>query len=193
MHFVYELNLSEFGHNRQQQIAEEGATLVVGRGYGEAQLLINNDKVSRRHLSLLFQGGKVHISDLGSSNGSYLDDKRLQPSKSYSMQASQKIYRLEDKSICIEVAIRKETDTDRRAQSTTQPPGLSAILQQKREILIGRSNDCDIVINDQAVSRHHAKVFMDKDKVYVQDLQSSNGIFINNQKIRGTALLPTKR
>lgn len=47
------------------------------------------------------------------------------------------------------------------------------------ECVLGRSPDCDIVIKDFGVSRHHAKVVVDKDAVRVVDLQSKNGTHVN--------------
>ncbi len=188
MKFIYLLQLSEAGNSRQQQI-EEGSTLLVGRNGGDAQLQIDNAKVSRRHLSLFFQEGRVKVNDLGSSNGSYIENERLQASKTYALQAGQKLYLLEDKSIYIEVKIRQENESEQTGRSGSKEPvaaqGLLALLQQKNEIIIGRNSDCDIVIDDRSVSRRHAKVFMNKGKVCVQDLQSSNGVFINNRKVRG--------
>ncbi len=52
-----------------------------------------------------------------------------------------------------------------------------------KNINIGRQSDNDIVLQDLKASRHHAHIFF-KDNCYiVKDLQSQNGVFINNQKI----------
>lgn len=55
--------------------------------------------------------------------------------------------------------------------------------------LIGRSPSCDIVINDQSVSRSHAELVIEGSTVYVRDLGSSNGTFINGSRIEGTHYL----
>jgi adenylate cyclase len=47
------------------------------------------------------------------------------------------------------------------------------------ECLLGRSPDCDIVIKDFGVSRHHAKVMVDGDTCRVVDLKSKNGTHVN--------------
>jgi adenylate cyclase len=47
------------------------------------------------------------------------------------------------------------------------------------ECLLGRSPDCDIVIKDFGVSRHHAKVTVDGDTCRVVDLKSKNGTHVN--------------
>jgi len=48
---------------------------------------------------------------------------------------------------------------------------------------IGRDRDNDIVIDNRAVSRHHAKVFQDEDQYIIEDLNSGNGTFIDDKKI----------
>ena len=50
---------------------------------------------------------------------------------------------------------------------------------------IGRSRDCDIVLDDVGVSRRHAQVRATPDGWTVEDLGSTNGVLINGQGIRG--------
>jgi hypothetical protein len=50
---------------------------------------------------------------------------------------------------------------------------------------IGRSRDCDIVLDDVGVSRHHARVRATADGWTVEDLGSTNGVLINGRSIRG--------
>jgi pSer/pThr/pTyr-binding forkhead associated (FHA) protein len=57
------------------------------------------------------------------------------------------------------------------------------------ELLIGRDPDCDIVIPMRQVSRHHARVFQDSAGVFVQDLDSKNGTYINSGLIKSVFLL----
>jgi diguanylate cyclase (GGDEF)-like protein len=47
-------------------------------------------------------------------------------------------------------------------------------------LVIGRGNDSDIRINDNSVSRRHARIQPGTDGFYAIDLQSTNGTFVNN-------------
>ncbi|MHC4207517.1 MAG: FHA domain-containing protein, partial [Planctomycetota bacterium] len=50
---------------------------------------------------------------------------------------------------------------------------------------IGRSDECDIVIDSKHVSRHHARIFSSPDgQWYVEDLGSSNGTFVNGEHVK---------
>ena len=61
------------------------------------------------------------------------------------------------------------------------------ILDSKRldkpEITLGRGSENDIVINNPAVSRHHATVFTNVNTVVVVDAGSTNGTFVNNTRV----------
>jgi pSer/pThr/pTyr-binding forkhead associated (FHA) protein len=53
-------------------------------------------------------------------------------------------------------------------------------------IKIGRSADNDVKLSHASVSRHHAEIFVDTEgNVFVRDLNSSNGTFVNDVKIEG--------
>jgi pSer/pThr/pTyr-binding forkhead associated (FHA) protein len=58
-----------------------------------------------------------------------------------------------------------------------------------REIIIGRSSDLDMVLVEDMVSRRHAKISSTDTEVYIQDIGSTNGTFVNGEKIAGKALL----
>jgi hypothetical protein len=54
------------------------------------------------------------------------------------------------------------------------------------ETLLGRSASCHVTIEDPLVSRQHAKIRIDGDKVTVEDLGSRNGLQLNGRVLRGT-------
>ncbi len=54
---------------------------------------------------------------------------------------------------------------------------------------IGRSPDCDVVIDKETVSKRHARIDWLTSHAELEDLGSSNGTFLNGQKLRGRAIL----
>jgi len=57
------------------------------------------------------------------------------------------------------------------------------------EVVIGRSVDCDVVLHDVLVSRHHAKIIVRDDEVVVEDLLSANGVYVNDARVERTRRL----
>jgi pSer/pThr/pTyr-binding forkhead associated (FHA) protein len=49
----------------------------------------------------------------------------------------------------------------------------------KSEILLGRSNDNDIQVIDSEASREHCKLTFKNNSIFIEDLGSRNGFFIN--------------
>lgn len=58
------------------------------------------------------------------------------------------------------------------------------------EISIGRSPDNRMVIDNPAVSHHHARVFKEKDRLVLEDFGSLNGTFVNGQRVQSVTLKP---
>ena len=73
--------------------------------------------------------------------------------------------------------------------SPTEPPGLLLSAADGRQFrftkpfTVGRSADCDVCIDDSHVSRRHISVAFERGRWCVRDLQSSNGIFVDNKRV----------
>lgn len=60
----------------------------------------------------------------------------------------------------------------------------SAFPMNKEQVLIGREVKCDVMLNDASVSREHAVIVKLAEGYLLRDLQSSNGTFVNGQRIQ---------
>lgn len=54
---------------------------------------------------------------------------------------------------------------------------------REKPIIIGRSKKSHIVINDELTSSQHMMIYLDGECVFVEDLKSKNGIFLNGIKV----------
>lgn len=52
-----------------------------------------------------------------------------------------------------------------------------------REILIGREASCDFVLSDPVISSRHARLFFLQDQWWIEDLNSTNGTYLNDHLI----------
>lgn len=84
------------------------------------------------------------------------------------------------------------------ASRSGSSPGEPILLVEGRRVVVppdgavlGRSRDCDVVLNDANVSRHHAEVRPARSGWSVRDLGSTNGVKLNGTHIEGrTPLSP---
>ncbi len=53
----------------------------------------------------------------------------------------------------------------------------------EKQIIVGRSSDLDMVLVEDMVSRKHAKIAMQSDQIWIEDFGSTNGTFVNGEKI----------
>lgn len=54
---------------------------------------------------------------------------------------------------------------------------------ERSKIVIGRSPDCDVVLDDRQVSRHHAEIRWDGSAYVIEDLGSKNRTHVNGREI----------
>ncbi len=53
------------------------------------------------------------------------------------------------------------------------------------ELTVGRAAGCQVTIDDTYASQLHARVFQREGQVYVEDLGSTNGTYLNRRKVTG--------
>lgn len=51
------------------------------------------------------------------------------------------------------------------------------------EFILGRAADCDIVIHSDVISRHHLKIALTPEEIFIMDLKSANGTFKNGHRL----------
>jgi len=59
----------------------------------------------------------------------------------------------------------------------------------KDTFILGRSQNCDLVIPSPSISRQHARIVRLQDKWHIEDMMSRNGTYINNQPITARTIL----
>src|SRR6185437_13699578 len=53
----------------------------------------------------------------------------------------------------------------------------------QQEMTLGRDSSSDITVSEKGISRKHARISKEAGKVFITDLTSANGTFVNDKKI----------
>ncbi len=56
-------------------------------------------------------------------------------------------------------------------------------LEEKKKVFFGRGSECDVVINNPSLSRKHCVVKNENGKIILEDLNSTNGTFVNGIRV----------
>ena len=59
------------------------------------------------------------------------------------------------------------------------------------QIMIGRDTKCDVSMMDEALSAHHARLTYHHGQWWLEDLNSTNGTFLNREKLTTPAVVIT--
>jgi NADPH-dependent 2,4-dienoyl-CoA reductase/sulfur reductase-like enzyme/pSer/pThr/pTyr-binding forkhead associated (FHA) protein len=79
------LHIAETSLSRVRGGQAQGQPLYIGRQAG-VHLLINEGSVSRQHAEITYKAGHYLLSDLGSTNGTFINEQRLDATRSYMLQ-----------------------------------------------------------------------------------------------------------
>jgi pSer/pThr/pTyr-binding forkhead associated (FHA) protein len=180
----------------REHVLLPGATATIGRAT-DNDLTIIHKHVSRHHAIITFRSGVFHINDLGSVNGTFVNDLRVE--RPHPLVAGD-VIRLYEPVLTFQAA----TDTDlSRAQVAgrlTTPESQASRLQITSgaqegetiplildEVRIGRATQgapWEIALRDPAVSRPHAALRRRDDAWFVCDLKSVNGTLVNGMTLQ---------
>ena len=85
-----------------------------------------------------------------------------------------------------------ENLSDKLQKNETAQPQL--ILQMsfdgKRQLIIGRADSCEIQLDGLQISNKHAQIIKSKNGIVVEDLNSTNGVYVNGKSISKQVILP---
>ncbi|MFB0536565.1 MAG: FHA domain-containing protein [Anaerolineae bacterium] len=164
------------GHTQEQILHKDVVT--IGRDPA-SDIILAFPVVSRRHARLEKEGGIYKIVDLGSTNGTFVNGQRIKPAK---VLANGDIVRIGDglgNSISL-------TYQDMNVPVAVKRLDLGA----RTTMTMGRDPASDLHLDAPVVSWHHAHIVKRGTDYVLQDLDSTNGTFVNGLRVRHQVLQP---
>jgi signal transduction histidine kinase/pSer/pThr/pTyr-binding forkhead associated (FHA) protein len=64
------------------------------------------------------------------------------------------------------------------------------LFEVKEQLMVGRSRKCDVLLDDGLVSRAHAVFELRAEGLWIKDLESRNGTFLNHERVAEALLRP---
>jgi cytochrome P450/NADPH-cytochrome P450 reductase len=189
-----------------------GPSYLVGRD-PECAVVITDARVSWQHAVLRLEDGRWVLADNGSTNGTYAGDQRVDrieingeclvrlghpadgpvlscivsgpgpgaPGRPPARLAASPADDLDSAATAGQPVLRPEPIPPAGEPSVVRPLPTTALR-------IGRTPDNDIVVPDPGVSRHHAELRSVAGAYRIVDLDSSNGTFVNGQRVTAAPL-----
>lgn len=192
----------QFPPGQEHRLSLEKDLFVIGRSR-DCDITILDERVSRQHAEIYFDGDAFLISDLGSYNGTLLNGERLESTRP--LQQGDQL-QIGPVTLRFEVQTPSEEDSAPPAESrpTKIVPNLAAhpyleirtgpgrgthfdLVKAKTVVgRAGRGDKWDINLQDRAVSRPHAEIVRQGKGYLLSDLGSANGTLVNGERLSVT-------
>ncbi len=190
-----------------QDLWLNSTVITIGRAPDNALCLGDDLTVSRHHAQIALSNQGYLVTDVGSSDGTYVNETRLQSFVPQRLQDGDQIqvgtlFQLAFKALTAETALNSSELADSFppqplpavAKTTLLPldewvteevPQTSQRLELRGRdrLTIGRDPANDMVINHPAASRFHAQIELKQGNYVLSDLNSTNGTFVNGNLI----------
>lgn len=188
----------QFIDNRQPSIWLVDPRISIGRDKSNS-VVINDEGVSVFHAELRQEDGKLFVWDSGSVNGTFVNGEKITGKREVNAGDVIRFYQVDVQIVdpskgpapALPDAVKRELE--KPAIPQWQLKAMTGTISGKMYLIdgtkiIGRDPGCDLVIAGSHVSRRHAELTIRSGKLWVKDLGSSNGSFVNGKRNDETAL-----
>ena len=164
---------------------------VLGRDPQQVDLVVPDtwSVVSRTQACLRRQGNDYTICDGDgtnpSSNKLFINNRVITPNDSYSLRNGDEVKIGQDSRNWVIISYYNPSNLE-----ITSKPTQTSISLLNRSVVLGRDAGATLQLDAPTVSRRHAVIDQDSQGQYILHDHSSNGVFVNGQRVNGAAVLP---
>lgn len=159
--------------------------VVLGRDLSADVVLTDpSGQLSRRHARIVIRGTEAVLEDLMSTNGTFVNGERLDGP--YALRAGDKV----ELGACTLEFVPAPPPAPTRTGSVGEGtlkiisgPGAGESMTVRGSATIGRDEGSDLRVQDPEVSRSHAKVTVQDGTAWIDDLKSTNGTYVNGERV----------
>lgn len=159
--------------------------LTVGRDPA-GDIVLDSERVSRSHCVFTVIEGRLVVEDLGSANGTSVNEKRITSPRAL---LDDDVVRIGDFVITI-IGSAPRPSLFLRLKGVSEGFRGTVVEFIRSPSLLGRGEEADVVVIHPSISRKHCRVDRRPDgSVLVSDLGSSNGVVLNGVPITVSQVL----
>lgn len=153
------------------------------------QIVFASEAAAPEHGAFEFSDGNLYIYDRGSANGIVINNRVYKTDSN----GNADVHRLHDGDI-IRIDGLNNSSGVMMLYRTRKTPGVwqKTNVSQQGSVLIGRSSQCNLRLDSINVSRRHAIIRYINGGYIIEDLNSSNGVFVNGTRVNGRAPIREK-
>jgi len=146
--------------------------ITVGRD-ASCNFVIDSPRVSGSHCQIRFFADRFEVTDLGSSNGTFVGVDRTRVQAPTTVFPGQPLF----------LGTMEISPSEVAGRMGLQWPA-AAPASGGRGFVVGRDPECDFVIDSPKISGRHCQLRFAGDRVELTDLGSSNGTFVGEERAR---------
>src|SRR5262249_33832653 len=151
-------------------------------GRDDADVSLDDPMVSRWHAILRYANGGLEIADANSSNGTFVNDARID---SVVRLVDGDSIRVGGTTLTVELPVVELEPESPPALVVMSGANAGERFEIERDLTLGRW-DADVLLNDMEISRRHAVINIAGGAVEIADAGSANGTFVNHARIDGS-------
>lgn len=180
-----------------------GPEIVLGRSE-EAHIVLSDPSVSRRHCRVTAHADGPRLEDLGSRQGTRLNNAALPPGEAVPLRQGDEItlgvYRVifvgesqtvSDETGAVAAALQgflaqpsSATETAYLEIENGPEAGRRIDLPEEGVLRLGRGRECEVCLDDARTSRSHAVLRLHRKQAWLEDAGSQNGTFVGERRLR---------
>lgn len=162
--------------------------VTLGRR-SDCHMVLSDPKAQDHHADVLVVGEQVSLQLLGEAGDTFINDRRINAARAYPLVlndvvriGSQELQLVDPKQEPRPTASERPTGTGWALKSNSAALS-NRVYPLGQSVVVGRANECDITLAAAHLSRRHASLQVRDGLLYVKDLGSSNGTFLNGKKV----------
>lgn len=186
----------QFRDRRREAVWLVDQSFTIGSN-ARNSLMINDSGILDVHAEIINQNNQLVLVDKSAGKGCWVNGK---PVTSHANLKKNDVIKLGDIELVLvdpksTVGSTPKQTQSRPAESTWSIYSKASWLDQSRfnissRVIIGRDPSCDITLPLDHLSRQHVALEIKNGQLHVNDLDSSNGTFVNGERVSSTVVKP---